>query len=536
EEQREGEAHEVQHADRALDAVNIPHDQGGHPFDRAIRRDAALDRAEAIIVDQKPLDSVDQERADQQIPSEPIDRGDLALEESPPLMRHQHYFESEGIIFNPERGLYQHWERQLGDDVTPSLSDELLLRHRGEGVSLILLIFDLAQFIDRPLSNGAIEAVDAELEMIRRAGMKAILRFRYSSDPEGSTRDATPAQTRAHIEALRPALQRNLDVVLLLQAGFIGAWGEWYYSDHWGDRGRWSERDQVARRVLVDQHLESIAPRAVQLRTPGYRWQLYGREGGCEDAPVAPRIGYHNDCFLANESDSGTYLNREEEYPWLAEETRCVPMGGESCIPSGVRSGCENAVRELTALHWSYLNRAYHPEVVTQWREEGCWESIRQRLGYRLSLTWSDLPEEVAPGVRFPFQLSLTNLGYAAPISDRAAWLILEREEDGARWGFKVSETIRGWSPERGELSLSGELSLPRSMRPGLYRWSLSLADPAPGLSHRPAYSIQLANQGIWNSTTGMNDLQVSLRVIQRRAPLSGTVACPEEPCLTALP
>ena len=35
---------------------------------------------------------------------------------------------------------------------------------------------------------------------------------------------------------LKPVLQKNEDVIFVLQAGFVGAWGEWYYTTHFGIR------------------------------------------------------------------------------------------------------------------------------------------------------------------------------------------------------------------------------------------------------------------------------------------------------------
>ena len=468
----------------------------------------------------------------------PLDRAprepDAALEEDPPQLRHLHYLAEEGPLFNPERGLYQHWERRLSDAADAALTLEELARVRAEGISLLLMIFDLAAFYDRPLSQPALAAIEADLNRLREGGLKAILRFRYSADPAAEQRDAAPAQTAAHIEALRPLFERHQDVILLLQAGFIGAWGEWYYSDHWGDEGRWSEEDRVARRALVDQLLEALPGRAVQLRTPAYRWRLYGEESGCAAPALLSRLGYHNDCFLASASDFGTYQDPEREYPWLEAETRCVPMGGESCAPSGERSACPTALRELSLFHWSYLNRGYHPEVIEGWRRGGCWAQIQARLGYRLSLIRGDLPEEVAAAVPFPISLTLLNQGYAAPLTRRSLWLILEGEAGEGRWGLELSAALQGMTPELGERRLELSAALPREMPPGRYRWTLSLPDPAPRLAARRAYAIRLANSGLWRPEQGVNDLNLSLERLPRRTP--APEGCPAPRCFARLP
>ena len=41
--------------------------------------------------------------------------------------------------------------------------------------------------------------------------------------------------------------------------------------------------------------------------------------------------GHHNDCFLADATDSGTYVNKSVEYPYLQQDTLYCAMGGETC-------------------------------------------------------------------------------------------------------------------------------------------------------------------------------------------------------------
>ena len=52
-------------------------------------------------------------------------------------------------------------------------------------------------------------------------------------------------------------------------------------------------------------------------------------------APVSPsqaygplevaRVSHHNDCFLASDVDWGTYTDVNVDYPYLAQDTTCVP-------------------------------------------------------------------------------------------------------------------------------------------------------------------------------------------------------------------
>lgn len=106
-----------------------------------------------------------------------------------------------------------------------------------------------------------------QFDAIRTAGLTAILRFAYTDDVAGD--DAAPAQVLRHIEQLTPLLRQNAYVIATVQAGFVGAWGEWYYTRHFGNEGRVSAADQANRAAVVQALLNALpATRTVQLRTP----------------------------------------------------------------------------------------------------------------------------------------------------------------------------------------------------------------------------------------------------------------------------
>jgi Domain of unknown function (DUF4832) len=56
-------------------------------------------------------------------------------------------------------------------------------------------------------------------------------------------------------------------------------------------------------------------------------------------------------------------------------------------------------------------------------------------------------------------------------------------------------------------------VTLPANLEPDRYAVFLNLPDPAPGLSNRPEYSLQLANKGVWEANTGFNALNATLEV-----------------------
>lgn len=59
--------------------------------------------------------------------------------------------------------------------------------------------------------------------------------------------------------------QDNGALIAVMQAGFIGVWGEWYYTAHYGNEGVVTEEDWARRRQVVSQLLQAL---------PVSRWDL----------------------------------------------------------------------------------------------------------------------------------------------------------------------------------------------------------------------------------------------------------------------
>jgi hypothetical protein len=177
-----------------------------------------------------------------------------------------------------------------------------------------------------------------------------VLRFAYTTSTAGD--DATKDRVLAHLDQLAPYLSAGQDVIAVVQTGLIGAWGEWYYTQNFGNAGNVSSTDWANRKAVTDKLL-SVVPstRMVQLRTPKFKRTMYStspvQPGDAYNGMTLSRIGHHNDCFLASPDDYGTYENPSVEYPYLQSDTTYVAMGGETCGVNAPRSQCPTATTEL---------------------------------------------------------------------------------------------------------------------------------------------------------------------------------------------
>jgi Domain of unknown function (DUF4832)/Domain of unknown function (DUF4874) len=406
--------------------------------------------------------------------------------------------ESANSVNNPERGFS--WAVDLFDG-----ADFAIVRAR-HGVTLIRANGRLDAYREQDLPETLLATFDARLAEARTAGVKLIMRFSYNEGPHpNSEPDASLVWIKRHIAQLAPYLKKHGDIIAWMEAGFIGAWGEWHTSTNGHDR------DINAKRDVVHALLAALPPtRGIQLRSPSDLAALHGLAFTYDDAHTGSaksRTGHHNDCFLASDTDSGTYgrggRTAAEDKGLVAAYGQFTPIGGETCSVNPPRSECPTALAELEALGYSELNLAYNRTVLDSWREGGCFEAIRARMGYRLVLESITLPSVLTRGTNAAITLRLKNAGFAAPLLPRPVYLLLEGP---AQLYFKLGNDPRWWLAGRTH-AINALLAIPAGVPPGDYSLSLWMPDDAPALIRDTRYAIQLANDGVWDARTGSNRL-----------------------------
>lgn len=424
---------------------------------------------------------------------------------------------------NPERGLFESTRTQASKYQPLDLAT-LQCYRQNEGVSLIHRYFYLEGFVNSAISQQYLDMMQADFDKIRQAGLKVIPRFAYSetsgpnlTPPYG---DASKDQILSHLAQLSGVLKKNGDVIATMQAGFIGLWGEWWYSDHFQPDADWDNRAAILTGIF-----DALpTSRTVQLRAPRYKQNILGDpfpvpvdQATAHNNSDRSRIGHHNDCLLSSLSDGGTYVNTLTELPYLEEDSKWVPMGGETCDfnflsdPEPNRLLCPVALEELAKLHWSFLNIDWYQPTLRKWLDDGCYDEIENKLGYRLRFLQGTYDNQAKLGDPYKFSLQIKNEGFAAPFNPRAVELIL-RHTNGSTHSFKLSNDPRFWLPGNIQ-AITGEITIPSDFPVGNYEVLLNLPDPEPTLHDRPEYSIRLANENSWEAATGLNKLNRTITV-----------------------
>lgn len=417
---------------------------------------------------------------------------------------------SSQVNTNPERGLY----------VQRSTTDFWGINTlRGQGITVVLVAYDIKKFATMPLSSTKITELRNALQQLRSNGLKGIFRAAYGYTDQDYYADPKDMNViRTHIGQIAAVLKDFQDVVFAIQAGMLGPWGEWH-SSNWGN-----PPSRSARQSVLFAWLDALPPQmSVSLRTPWFIQDTFADQPGGSTLTSSlaysgsrlSRVGFHNDCFLSSPTDYGTYGNRAVDLSWYNNHGRFAPFGGETCAVAP-QSDITNAVSEMTLLHAQYLNRDYNVNVLNKWRNSSynginAFDYILRKMGYRFVLMDSRISSAVLPGGVLHLVLNLKNTGFASLHNPRTVQVVLER--NGQKYIAPVAVDPRRWEPESGTLSLNWFFRLPSSISVGTWNVYLNLPDPADGLTNDPRYSIQLANQGTWQAVTGYNLISNNLTI-----------------------
>ena len=431
---------------------------------------------------------------------------------------------------NPERGFYHPASQSMvasrpNSNLTGSLIKQQLEANR----TLILREYYLSNYRKDSLPEFALNLILGDFDTCRIYGVKMVIRFAYTEQWKEPYQDGTPKWWRIHLEQLKPILAQGEDVISCVQAGFLGVWGEWYYSS----QGTGKMIKQETKSNLINQLLDAVpASRAVQLRTPAYKTDYLEKD----TIPLTPeeafngsakaRLGHHNDAILNGKTNMGTYKSRTKEMSYLNRDCRYLPNGGETDLTSDQSQAQQVydewstgsiAHSELNYIHFSYLNHAYSGFVLEKWKKEydgqghSYYDIISAHLGYRFGVQRASLPDSIAPNGNLPIRLIISNTGYATPYNERPAFLVLKNETDTL--SFPLASDPRFWTSGGEQTLINEQFTVPADAPEGEYEVCLFIPDKAENLRANTSFSIRLCNQDCWEEKSGYNNLHLKMTI-----------------------
>jgi len=417
---------------------------------------------------------------------------------------------------NPERGFYMHTEQVVTSKGETNLSKSTFSGARKYGYTLLLRLYYFDNFRDADLPKAVLDQINSDFDLFRQNGCKAVLRFAYTNDNDNyPIKDGSPEIWKRHLEQLTPILHANADVIAVVQAGFLGAWGEWYFSS----TGTGTGIKKSIKDSLINQLLRAVpASRSVQLRTPDYKRKYLGISDALPDeeafsGTARARLGHHNDAFCNNIDNCGTYYDYDIERAYLAVISEHTPIGGETNGGDSAYYAGEPSNKEMQLFHYDYMNSDYHPRVLNMWKRQQAPDGMSyydlavRRLGYRFSLERLNYRSFVQLGDSVRITMDIHNAGWSNLYNARTVYLVLQSETQ--TYCLPMQTDPRQWLAGR-TTRVSETIALPADITKGIYQLYLWLPDMYASLQANAAYSIRLANMDmVWEK--GMNKLNTKL-------------------------
>jgi len=270
---------------------------------------------------------------------------------------------------------------------------------RAAGASIVKISASFPHRRTSDLSQSELQRLTASLQTVRNAGMQAVVRFSYwyhwdEPEPLNFRIDAQPAQAHRHVDQLAAVINANADVVLVVEAGQVGKWGEWHYHNipaqfrTYGERSL-SNSTTGARADLVRKLLDTYQV-PVAFRYPrDIRWMW----GFLNDSQKS-RVAMHNDAVLTEPGEWGTWESGvtagETDEQWLRRVFLSTPrtVGGEFGESTGYNA--QSMASAYLSLAWRQY--AYHShdsgaptrallESMSHPRGGSYWDDIVRNLG-----------------------------------------------------------------------------------------------------------------------------------------------------------
>ncbi len=346
---------------------------------------------------------------------------------------------------------------------------------RKQGIRLIIRVV-----LDYPGAVGSSQLPDWLWREMKGDGIW----YKNASDQKGFSPDYTNELLIAAHQRLITALGQRYDhdpAVAFIQLGSVGHYGEWYISSQAGGMP-----DSATLEKYVQPYRVSFPDKIFMFRRPVT--QMSGLPAGLYNDMIGDEGQTERwlNWIATGQDDS---LSRMQAAP---DFWKYGPSGGEFAYGDPYRYltdlNMPETLRQIHASHTSIIGPAAPVRQVSSEISRNA-DSILQQIGYHFRILSVSYPRLIKAGSVVTLQQSWENFGnspmyYAWPVQLQ---LINRSGQVSVSW---LAETdIRTWLP--GPISFQTTFSLPATLSPGVYTWTVAILDPD---THKPG--ITLANAG----------------------------------------
>lgn len=437
------------------------------------------------------------------------------------------------LNYNPDRAwrgeAYVNVGNSMADGHTPQEDPTVNVRRFVEKYAayspqLCQVYFYLTAYKNKTeIDEYGMERMQQVFDCAEELGIKLVVRFTYQYGMAGHG-EAEDDIMLAHMKQLRPLLEKNIDLIHVVEAGFLGSWGEWH-----------SYKNFHNQTALLRGILEMVPePLFVQVRNEQYKNLILPTE------PEYARLGFHDDSFFGYRYCANADMNPGSDgWNQIVKESPYVPVGGETFW--GYESNEEvngfDAVRQFSAFRQNSFSifhmfiedgagKGYEIEkwttmpITKDWldsnglqyspnwfgedgqKERTVFEYVSDYMGYRIEGQSADVAGDLKTGGVLSVDFSLINYGFSAAFNMYSGFAILDQDGnevaafpagDPATWNSRDPENYA--DPSRIVYTISADIALPEQH--GQYQLAFYLKNSAGtgarlnnDLSYTNGYSV----------------------------------------------
>jgi len=227
------------------------------------------------------------------------------------------------LLDNPNRGFRMEINVNVANikgfpstDGNPTYQLERYISYYAEDKpTLAQIYFYLTGYKDTPvIPSEGIDCIQANFDYAREKKVQLLVRFAYQICMYTGEGEASQEIMLSHMKQLKPLLEKNKDMIYVVQSGFLGAWGEWHSNK--------LDVDKTALlRGIIDMTPEG---KYIHMRLPEYKNLIPKTD------PSYKMLGFDNDS-LFGEAHGGTGGVDPGTVPWqqITEESPYLPIDGE---------------------------------------------------------------------------------------------------------------------------------------------------------------------------------------------------------------
>ena len=525
-----------------------------------------------------------------------------SIGDAPLVLQDLDYTENPIDIPNPDRGFYRANDGNIvpvsgGAGGGSANSSVVTISGAAINPRIAHMYFDLRNFSSQaggttqPLTEPALSYIRATLQKVRAGEGVAILRFVYhqtdtynrTNGPEPTGNCTVAGHTdknwiQYHIFQLKPIFQEYEDIIMCVDGGFFGCWGEMHTTAY---------SKTAANYVwLLDALLDAVPEsRSILVHAGGFLAWYNAKHGTAYNftsmntlpAPArgAPeqRFGMFNDSYANDVTDNGSLsegtglvggsYSRDRVLNWVRNQNNFY--GGETNDGTSDTSYTRfpNVAYEAPIAHTSHLNTDWYSGRLNLWgsfvyneanvtislsNQAGARavfdpvydgkngiEFFRDRLGYRLVLREAKASEWVAQNGVLRFEGKIQNVGFGNIVNRKNVAVILKPKTGSGSYTALTGLDARDWlcdldsrasnTAAYRDLNFSLNMGAFGDVPAGGYDIYLKINDPQEMSANKRC--IRLANKGnnIWDAATGANLIgSTTVTPVQEAFSFSGAI------------